>query len=67
MEDLREEYRIIREICQSTGHPNIVNVIDCIVEDQTMYIVYELASGGDLSFYLKEKVGTPNAIQICVN
>ena len=56
MEDLKQEYMIINEICHPSGHANIVNVIACIADDQIIYNIYELASGGDLNFHLKQNV-----------
>ena len=54
--NLKEEYKIIDEICHPSGHVNIVNVICCIEDDQVMYNIYELASGGDLKSHLRRKV-----------
>lgn len=53
---MKREYNIISEICQKTGHPNIVNVLDSICDDRIMYNIFELATGGDLYLDLDEKV-----------
>lgn len=58
--DHEKEYIVLRRICQTHAHPNIINAFASIVDDMIVYNVYELATGGDLHSFLKRRYNCHN-------
>ena len=59
-----------RALLLRLASPNIVRVVDLVVEGDTVAIVMERVDGGSLSQYLKRRghrLGTEEAIQICID
>ena len=59
-----------RALLLRLASPNIVRVVDLVVEGDTVAIVMEKVDGGSLSQYLKRRghrLGTAEAIQICID